>query len=553
MPRRKKAVSYPSQPVVELPEEGELTQEQLKELKRRVIVAAAASLDSFEGFAEFFEYMHGSPLHEEGKLWVKNAYEAHREGKGLLQECHRESGKTTVFSKFFLAFRIGKEPWKINAVIRINDQKANETTAAVANIIANDPRWKEIFPHVVPDYDRGWGAEGYFVKVVDPKVTEADWAKIKTEGPDGPTFVGYGWSSGSIIGSRFNGCVIVDDIHDEENTRSGRQLAQVKKWYTDTFQYCLMKGVWEVWNYTPWVYNDVYAYLKGTEQYRISQSPVMKPAMEEEKGATFWEKEDGQPLSGRWWKLSWPDMFDFARIASKYALSGAMGFARMMLLDLEATKGNELKADWLHEYPASEIKVSWPVFMGVDYASTADRMKDKDRDFFALAVYRAIPGGGIVLVDGHKARVSKGEALDVVVSFWQMYPTCQRIGVENIGKGEEFFNDLLLVRDAIGRIIPLMPVSHGRRSKGERFQNWLAPRFQSSRIWISDAPGMFLQDFRNEWLLWPNAEHDDCLDGAYMGAVAAEGHIPSEAKRTAGDPSATRGVPKHPAVAFGRH
>src|SRR5512147_740966 len=58
--------------------------------------------DSPESFAAFFRLMHGTPLHSEGETWIKNAYKAHDElGLGLAQECHRESGKTTVFSKFF--------------------------------------------------------------------------------------------------------------------------------------------------------------------------------------------------------------------------------------------------------------------------------------------------------------------------------------------------------------------------------------------------------------------------------------------------------------------
>jgi hypothetical protein len=91
----------------------------------------------------------------------------------------------------------------------------------------------------------------------------------------------------------------------------------------------------------------------------------------------------------------------------------------------------------------------------------------------------------------------------------------------------------MLLNDMNGRIPPLMPIQHGRKGKGERFQDWLAPRFQASRIWISDAETSFLNAFRDEWLLWPDVQHDDCLDAAYMGALAAEGNMPSMAERTA--------------------
>lgn len=508
--------------------------------------------DDENGFGIFFSLLHNTAPHPEAYKWISNAYEAHEVGKGLLQECHRESGKTTVFSKFFLAFRIGMEPHKTNAVIRINDDKASETTAAVANIIEHNPLWKGIFPHVVPDKERGWGANGYHVR--NTNYNDDEWAQIKAQSPDGPSFVGYGWKSGSIIGSRFNGVVIVDDIHDRENTESERQLAAVKSFWKNVLDFCIMEGAWEIWNFTPWTYNDVYAAAKATGEYLHSKTPVMTAAQEGEEGATFWEEDPEIPYSGRWWKLYWPEVWSFERIAKKYRKSwdddggGEIAFARMLLLDLEATKGVNLKAEWLHEYPASEVRMSWPVVFGIDYASTADKIRDKGRDYFAMAILRAIPGGGLVLVDGIRAHVSKGEALDTVMSYWGMYPTLVKIGVENIGKGEEFYNDLALLNDVNGRVPPLMPIQHGKRSKGARFEDWLGPRFKASRIWIADVATPFLRAFRNEWLLWPSTKNDDCLDGVYMAAAAAEGYMPTRAERTIG-----RGERKrNPFVALGR-
>jgi len=507
----------------------------------------AAQEDSPRGFEAYFEIMHGSPLHSEGKKWIQRAYEARSHNKGILEKCHRESGKTTVFSKHFMAFQIGHHPEKLFGVIRINDEKAAETTKGIANTIENDPRWKQIFPNVVPDVDRGWGEKGYWV--IDKNRADT-WAQILTERPDGATLRGFGWKSGSIIGSRFNGMIIIDDIHDRENTGSAKQVNEVVGFYKDTLQYCIMQGCWEIWNFTPWLTNDVYAYAESTGAYEINETPVMLKAKEGDEGAQYWEPELDIPLSGAWWKLYWPEVWGFERIARKYRTTGALDFARMMLLDLEATKGLNLKAEWLHEYPSAQVSASWPVIFGVDYTSTADKLmaKAKDRDYFVLSILRAIPGGGLVLMDGVRAQMSKGEALNTVLSYWAIYPQLQKIGVETHGTGREFYNDLVLMSDVNGRVPPLMEIQHGRRSKGERFENWLAPRFQMSRIWISDTPTPFLNAFKNEWLMWPGAKHDDCLDGVYMGAMAGEGFMPSRTERT----FAYENKKPNPFVAFGR-
>jgi phage terminase large subunit-like protein len=523
------------------PEQVDLLLEQYGEdgLRKIALVEMARLYDTPESFAAYFELMHGIPLHSEGKKWVRNAYEAHEQGRGLAQECHREAGKTTVFSKFFLSYRIGKEPWKANIVIRINDTKSNDTTAGVARIIEHDPSWKLVFPNIVPDKNRGWGAEGYNVR--DTDIEDEEWNRLLTTTPDEPTFVGRGWKSGAIIGSRFNGVVIVDDIHDEDNTSSDRQLKAVLKWYTDTFGFCNMAGNWEIWNFTPWTSNDVYAYIKSTGEYLHSKSPLMTPAKEGDEGALYWPPmpvnldypELGTiQLSGRWWHVYNPELWPFERIASMYRKYKALGFARMMFLDLEATKGLTLKKEWLHYFPAEEIDISWPVYVGVDYASTADRMKAKDHDFASISLFRSLPRGGLVLFDGWRGRVSKGECLVKVQSLSSVYPTIRVIGVETHGKGEDFYSDLALLDDVFGYPLPLMPITHGRTSKGYRFEEKLGPWFQFGRIWISSYITPWLENFINTWLSYPQVEFDDDLDAVYMGAVAGEGAMPSKSSKS---------------------
>jgi len=499
---------------------------------RKKLLAKMAKEDSPRGFKAFFRLMHTIPLHSEGEEWVEKAYKAHQEGKGFLDKAHRESAKTTVFSKFFLAFRIGQEPEKCNMVIRINDPKANDTTQEAANIIEHNDRWKMVFPHVIPDKEKGWGANGYEVKRDD--IPYGKWSEIKTEMPADPTFVGYGWESGSIIGSRVNGVLIVDDIHNEKNTSSDRQLSSVKKFYTDTLNQVLMGDAWQIWNYTPWRTNDLYSYVENTGTYVLCETPLLEKVDEEHPEAELWPKDEFVPMSGQHYRRYWPEMWPWDRITQKYKESGQIGFARMYMLDLEATKGVNLKSDWLHYFPADEIDRSWPVYMGIDYASTMDKIRYGNRDYFAMAIARARPGGGIVMFDGIRKHLTKGDAIKTVSAYANMYPQLQLIGVESLGAGKEFYNDLLLSYDMTGNILPLMEIKHGNRAKGKRIEDWLAPRCQAGRIWFSNVENEFLRVFKDEWLSWPDGKHDDTLDAVYMCAVAGEGELPSRARRTGG-------------------
>jgi hypothetical protein len=109
-----------------------------------------------------------------------------------------------------------------------------------------------------------------------------------------------------------------------------------------------------------------------------------------------------------------------------------------------------------------------------------------------------------------------------------MYPRLQRIGVETVSKGEEFYSDLLLMQDTQRKYVPLDPIKHGRVSKGDRFEGWLAPRFQRARLWVADVENAFIREFKNEWLGWDNYPNDDCIDAVYMCAQAAQFFMPDK-------------------------
>ena len=518
----------------------EVPREQKEAVYKLMLINYIRTRDDPQAFAYYFYIMEDVHLHKEGWKWVRKAYKAHQEGKGLLNRCHRESGKTTVFSKHFLAYRVGKEPHKTSMIFRINDTKAKETTLAVANIIDNNPLWKAIFPNIVPDKDLGWSQAGYYVK--DTSMDKNQWEVLRSRSPSYPSFVGYGIGSSAAVGSRVNGTMVVDDIHGIENTTSSRELSRVKRWYIEEYLYYLMQDAWEIWNFTPWLYNDLYADLgTNTDRYLMNTTPVMESANEGDEGATYWEKDERVPYSGKWYRLYWPEVWGFDRITQKYISRPSspdeeisFAFERQMLCDVEVTKGANLKAEWLHPFPADKIDDNWPVFFGIDYASTQDKIRDKSRDYFALAEVRAIPGGGLVLIGGHRAHFFKAEALEYAMTRWGYYrELLQLMGVESIGNGKEYYNDLVLLNDVYGRAPPLFEVRSfpNRRDVDGMVENWLSTRFKLSRIWVSDAPSPFIGHFKNEWLMFPNHEHNDCLAAVLMACLAAEGMMPSTTER----------------------
>ena len=474
-----------------------LEDEILDEIEQRAMAILARLSDSAEGYGYFYQVVYGRRLPAHAKKWVEAIYEAEANGRGAVIEAFRGSTKTTTVTTGLAAFKIGHRPHTSNLLVQVGDEIAKDNAQHIADMIAYNPGWRMVFPHVVPDTKAGWGGSGYEVKRIDIGYNE--WRRLCAvkRGKDA-TFVGLGYRSRAIIGKHPTGLLVMDDIHDENNTRSARELETTIKIVAGTILPTTRPETLTILIGTPWRRNDVLDYAKATGRFDVVRTAV---------------RRDGEP--------TWPDVFDEAMIKKQRELSGEIEFGRMFMLDLEAAAGAHLKAEWLHSFPSEKIKTDWPVVMGVDYASTADEMVGSERDYFAAAIGRVLPGGaGVVLVDGFRGRVSQGEAEQRLKALAEIYGTTQLIGVEAVGKGEEFYH--LLLRSSN---LPIMPYQPGGRSKGQRFERGMAPLFQFNRAWVSDIETGFIKSFREEWLQWPFGEHDDTLDAVYWMLRAGLPHL----------------------------
>ena len=161
--------------------------------RHAVLVQAARELDDQDGFAAFYEVIHGKPMPTHATKWVKYIYKARDaiaatkakldelkkagveadpkqfedEKQGCVIEAFRGSTKTTTITVTFTAFQIGHHPEKTNLLIQVADDIAQDNTASIAGIIQDNAGWKKVFPNVVPDEAKGWGAGGYNVKRSD--------------------------------------------------------------------------------------------------------------------------------------------------------------------------------------------------------------------------------------------------------------------------------------------------------------------------------------------------------------------------------------------------
>jgi len=183
---------------------------------------------------------------------------------------------------------------------------------------------------------------------------------------------------------------------------------RVNRLLTDTIFPVSEDVAWHLFCQTPWTETDALGLVKGTGVYDLQRTPVYRLANEGEPGAEFFEPRE------EWVHLTWPEKFHIPRVEMQFYKSGAVGFARMYLLDLEAAKGHNLRREWLYSYPYEQILLDeWPVFMGVDYATVTDRLnarQRRQRDYFVAVWGYLSPLGNLIVVDGIREQISQAEA-----------------------------------------------------------------------------------------------------------------------------------------------
>ncbi len=463
-----------------------------EEVRQRVrqdaLISLARVADSPESFAAFYELVHGKKMPAHAlEEWVRPLYQAREGKKGVVIQAFRGSTKTTTLTVTFAAYRIGKEPHRANMLVQVGDDTAADNTALVADIIANSPAWKQVFPYVVPDFDRGWGAGGYEVKI--GTIPYETWRQANSGRKD-PTLLGVGYKSREIIGRHPDGLLVVDDIHDENNTSSERELATVRKILTGTIFPTMTPTTWAVFVGTPWVENDCLSYVAATGEFLSIHTPVYR------------ETENGKAYT-------WPDKFDENEVEIRRRLNGRLEFARMFLLDLTAARNRYFK---YMLYPSSEIRWTWPIVGGVDYASSGDPYKNKEGklDLFAMAYAAKLPGGGAVIADGVIDHCTQGQAESYILRAQEIFVGWLNVWVEAVGKGDDFAQ--VIRRNPTLRMIPYHP---GTRKKERRWEIELAPWFENGIVRISDAETPFLLELRRELDNYPEHTKDDALDAVY--------------------------------------
>jgi len=470
-----------------------------------LLLADTARGDGPEAVAAFGELVFGVRPAAHHLDWITKKL-AHRR---VVIVAPPESAKTT-WSIILMAWSIGKRPWTTNMFVSATEKLAHAMAQAVADCIEFNPRWRMVFPDVVPARERGWSREGY--EVVDRSMESGAWLRLVATKKD-PSLISGGVGSASVNGRRVTGRLECDDIHDRESKTSDTVCQDTVGFMKDTVLSRVTEEGYLGMEQTRWNVSDSVAYLKGLvgpngeAMYAVFEHPALV---------------DGES----YWPARWP----VERLERKRVEVGE-DWELVYQGNAEAARNQILKLESLRYYPAPNLRKEWDRYIGVDFTQRLEELtgnRQNDPDYFALAVW-VNTHEWLVLEDGYRDRVSMGEAEEVFFQ-WADLKKPVRSAVEVNAAAVNFYSNLLKRMNTRGGprhvIVPVTTT----RNKAVRMSE-MEPYFRTGQLRLSDEDNRFLRVFKAEWAGFGNrGVHDDTLDAAYLGWHVMTALLPTETR-----------------------
>ena len=462
--------------------------------------------EGVEAVCAFGEYVFGLKAAAHHRLWLTEEEESDR----VCIQAPPSSAKTTWITIIKTCWFIAKYPLLTSGIGSASDDAADDMTKAIAETIERNPRFREVFPHIVPHKERGWSSDGYNVR--NDTYSLEEW-ELKRAGDKNPTLAGGGVGSSRFNGFRCTGRFVLDDMHDRKSKHSDTACKEVVDFVKDTVESRVEQGKMLVIVQTRWNPKDVVNYCEslvrddGSRVYRVFKHPAIT-----ESGESYW-----------------PTMRPIEKLLDIKLSSGNVDFELIYQGNETAMQGQVLKREALHWFKSTAILHTWTHYGGVDFAQKLQELSPRaeaKHSRFAYAIL-AHTESFLVLVDGYVGLIAMGESENTFFSLSDVYRPV-RVGIETNAQNRQYFNNLVRRKIASGYDwLNLMPITT-TKDMGTRMSD-TEPDFRLGAIQVSDAAKPFLTEFLDEWLSFGmTGKRDDTLSAVDLARRAAYHLLPHD-------------------------
>lgn len=471
----------------------------------------------------YAKYVFGYDPASHHREWIDTFFD--EESNKLIIVSPRESAKTTWMSTILLTWWIGKYPEKTNQILSVTEDQAINRLIVIRDTIISNPRWKMVFPYCEIDNRKKLTTTEFSVWDRRKGGTYASWRSWESQHKDSlkeSTLMAAGAGSGRVIGNRYTGIVLIDDIHDEKNINTREQIDKVDMWFHRTVLPCLRPQAKCLIIGTRWAPEDLLGRLTEKklpifDGYEITGYNSLWKTIQTN---ALWIDEDRNYVS--YWPENWP----VDRLLAKKEEVGEVIFELMYNSNPYAMSSDLFKAEWLENvFPARD---KLPFFRWIDIGVDPAFTKSTRADNSAVVLLGVTPNLEVYNLDMEVGKFDKNELRAVMERMYYQalsnYGKVDRIWFEKVGAQVAMMDELV---SETGLPIEGVAVNN----KGDKV-------IRAQAFSITCANGKYYCDFTTrigrmhygELLSFPTAPHDDTVDAVAIVLLKRLGAGHSRAK-----------------------
>ena len=435
-----------------------------------------------------------------------------------LQLSPRDHGKTTVFCHALPVWAICNIPNVRVLMVSKTSGQANKLLGTIRAELRNNPLIKHDYGNLLENKSEG-GAIWCTRDEVGRKLKD-------------PTVEAVG-ALGAITGGHFD-IIIVDDMLDDENTKTEGRMESMDNWFYGTIGQLVEPTTQMFVIGTRKHYADLYQQLIDNALWHrsIDRAIIDWPESYE---YVFEIDSDGNEVisdvqvTGESTVL-WPEVWDIKKLLIDRQQAGSIMFDREKQNDPSGMKGQYLNIDWLQYYDWEDLPEDLIYYVGVDLAISEKEFADET----------------VIVLIGYHSKRRKVYIIEFRHGRWD-FPTAynkictayEEWGIEYNRKAVEALVENNAYQAAMAQHIAdstWIPAV-GVLTVKDKITKMLAiaPHFENGSVLLRKTEMLGIPEFRQQWAQFPFAEHDDMLDAVAiaitrlaLGSISTVGLIDSD-------------------------
>ena len=434
-----------------------------------------------------------------------------------LQLSPRDHGKTTVFCHALPVWAICNIPNVRVLMVSKTSGQANKLLGTIRAELRNNPLIKQDYGELLENKSEG-GAIWCTRDEVGRKLKD-------------PTVEAVG-ALGAITGGHFD-IIIVDDMLDDENTKTEGRMESMDNWFYGTIGQLVEPTTQMFVIGTRKHYADLYQQLIDNALWHrsIDRAIIDWPESYE---YIFETDSDGNEVisdvqvTGESTVL-WPEVWDIKKLLIDRQQAGSIMFDREKQNDPSGMKGQYLNIDWLQYFNWDSLPDELTYYIGVDLAIS--EKEHADETCIALVGYQANKRK-VHLIEIRHGKWDFPTAYDKICTAYEEWAGAGMRAVEVLIENN-VYQAAMAQHIADSTWIPAVGVLTVKDKITKMLA--IAPHFENGSVLLRKTEMLGIPEFRQQWAQFPFAEHDDMLDAVAiaitrlaLGSISTVGLIDSD-------------------------